>query len=257
MNILLFDIETSPEMAHVWQLWKQNISLNQIIENGKILCFAAKWLGKEHDPVFFSSFHHGDEEMLRQMHKLFDEADAIVTYNGKKFDIPICNREFLIHNMLPPNPSHQIDLYESVKGRFRFVSNKLEYIAKRLGVGQKGKHIGHELWVQCMANNKEAWEMMKEYNIQDVVLLEKVYKKMLPWIKSHPNHALYTDFSDGEPRPVCPNCGSQHVVKKGIETTLTLSYQRYRCGSCGTPIRGRHTVDSLAKRKVILTQSKI
>ena len=50
-KILLLDIETSPNTAHVWGIWQQNISINQLLESSEILCFAAKWLG-EKDIVF-------------------------------------------------------------------------------------------------------------------------------------------------------------------------------------------------------------
>ena len=77
--------------------------------------------------------------------------------------------------------------------------------------------------------------------------------ELLPWIKNHPNHGLHTE----EERPVCPNCGSKHVVLKGTETTKTMKYQRYRCVSCGTPIRGRFNLLTRGKSRAILTQSKL
>jgi len=33
MQILLLDIETAPNTAHVWGLWNQNVSLNQLMES--------------------------------------------------------------------------------------------------------------------------------------------------------------------------------------------------------------------------------
>jgi len=94
---------------------------------------------------------------------------------------------------------------------------------------------------------------MERYNKQDVRLLPKLYRKLLPWIKNHPNHALFSDTT----RPVCPNCGSTHIQKKGIETTATMQYQRYRCADCGTPIRGRVNVMSSDKKAAVLVQSKL
>lgn len=222
------------------------------METSYTMCWAAKWYGKK-EVMFSSVFHNSEQDMLKQIHDLLDEADAVIHYNGKKFDIPTLNKEFITHGMIPPNPYHQIDLLHVAKKRFRFVSNKLDHVAEMLGVGNKVKHEGHELWVKCMNNDPEAWEKMKSYNIQDVNLLEEVYNKMLPWIQDHPNHALYTD----QDRPICTNCGSHQVIKKGIETTKTFEYQRYSCKSCGTPLRGRYSITDKDKRKNILTQSKL
>lgn len=252
MKILLLDIETAPNKVYTWGLYNQNVGINQIVEAGYTLCWAAKWLNE--DGVMFDSVHKSTEiHMLQGIHNLLADADAVVHYNGSKFDIPTLNKEFVIKGMEVPTPYHQIDLYRVVKQRFKFPSNKLDYVAQALGLGGKVKHKGMDLWNECMQGEEESWQQMEAYNIQDVVLLENLYKRILPWIASHPNHGLHSD----EDRPVCPNCGSVHVVKKGIETTKTMQYQRYRCSDCGTPLRGRLSITPKEKRPNILTGSKL
>jgi len=252
MKILHLDIETAPNTVYTWGLFKQNVGLNQIITPGYTLCWAAKWHNKSQ--VLFSSVHDTTRlAMLQEIHGLLDEADAVVHYNGARFDIPTLNREFINNGMEPPAPYHQIDLLRVVRQRFKFVSNKLDFVAQQLGLGGKLQNIGMALWIGCMGGDEKSWRDMKKYNLQDVRLLPKLYKKLLPWIKNHPNHALYKNTS----RPVCPNCGSISVKKNGTEHTKTLSYQRYRCTSCGTPIRDRTTSLPLEKRRTVLTQSKL
>ena len=227
MKILHLDIETAPNLVHVWGLWQQNVGLPQIIDSGYVLCWAAKWHGNSE--VMFSSVHSdGPELMLQRIHNLLNEADAVVHYNGTKFDIPILNKEFLLYSMSPPAPYKQIDLLRTARSQFRFPSNKLDYISNALGFGKKVKHIGHELWISCMNGDPIAWKQMEEYNIHDVVLLEKVYKKLLPWIKGHLNYSVYTATL------VCPNCGKAHFQKRGFAFTGASKYQRYQCNPCGT-----------------------
>jgi len=227
MKILLLDIETSPNTAHVWGLWQQNVGLKQLLESSYVLCWAAKWLGDKE--VLFDSVHQTREKtMLKKIHKLIDEADAVVHYNGTKFDMPTLNKEFLLQGLNPPSPYKQIDLLRTMRSNFRFPSNKLDYVAQRLGLGSKTSHEGHELWVKCMAGDEEAWKVMEKYNKQDVVLLEQVYNRVLPWIKNHPNRNLFSDEA------VCPTCGSHSLQKRGTSVTTTLRYQRYQCKDCGT-----------------------
>lgn len=252
MKILHLDIETAPNVCYTWGLFNQNISINQIVESGYTLCWAAKWHG-EREVIFRSVYEHGMAQMIADMHELLCEADAVCHYNGTKFDMPILNKEFKLQQLPPPDPYHQIDLLQTARKRFKFTSNKLDYVAQQLGLGGKVQHKGMDLWRECMAGNQSSWRTMKRYNIQDVRLLEKLYTDLLPWIQGHPNHALYADTD----RPVCPNCGSTHVIKKGVETTKTMQYQRYRCGDCQTPIRGRTTVMDKEKRAHVLTQSKL
>jgi DNA polymerase elongation subunit (family B) len=227
MKILLLDIETAPNTAYVWGLWKQNISISQIVDSSSMLCWAAKWL--DEPEVMFSSILMGKKGMLKEIHKLLDQADAVVHYNGSRFDIPTLNKEFLEAGMSPPSPYAQIDLLRTARQQFRFPSNKLDYVGQALKLGKKVKHEGFELWIKCMNKDKEAWERMEEYNIQDVVLLEQVYHKFLPWIKNHPNKALHDESEHS-----CPSCGSHKIQKRGYNVTAGGKYQRYQCQACGT-----------------------
>lgn len=237
MKILLLDIETAPNTAYVWGLFRENIPLQRLVDSGYVLCWAAKWLGD--NEVFFESVYKSKPKtMLKRIHKLLEEADAVVHYNGTRFDIPTLNKEFLLYRMLPPTAYRQIDLLTTVKNRFRFTSNKLDYVAQALGVGKKHKHQGFELWVKCMNNDSDAWAEMETYNKQDVNLLEQVYYILRPWIKNHPNQGLY---SSGD-HFVCPHCGGKSLSKRGFAFTTSGKYQRYQCRDCGHWSRDRQGV---------------
>jgi hypothetical protein len=228
MKILLLDIETAPNLAYVWGIWEQNVGLNQLIKSDYMLCWSAKWL--DSDTMHYASRQSDTaKQMLTPLHKLLDEADAVVHYNGRKFDIPWINREFVLQGMSPPAPYKQIDLLQTVKATFRFASNKLDYISKALGLGEKADTGGFELWLGCIKNDAKSWAKMQTYNIQDVLLLEKLYYKLRPWIKGHTNYSMYNTG-----QLVCPHCGSTRVHKRGFAFTLASKYQRYQCASCKT-----------------------
>ena len=237
------DIETAPAKAYVWGLFGVNIGINQIVEPGSTLCFAAKWLG-EKEMVFKSVHHDNFDYMLATIYKLLDEADAVIHYNGVKFDIPVLNREFVAKGWAPPAPFVDIDLYRTVRSRFKFLSNKLDFVAQQLLGDQKEQHKGMGLWTGCMNGVEADWDMMKKYNIQDVALLEKLYVKLLPWIQPHPNHGLYNAAGD---KLVCPNCGGIHLNARGFYNTQTMRYQRYQCKDCGKWSKAR--VNNLPKEQ--------
>lgn len=241
MNILLLDIETAPNLAYVWGLFKQNIAINQIANSSYILCWSAKWYGKP--KIFFDSIHQSEHSsMLQRIHTMMSRADAIVHYNGTKFDVPTLNKEFIKYEFKPPAPSHQVDLLHVVKKMCRFDSNKLDYVSKYLGIGEKVRHEGHELWVKCMEKDPKAWKRMKEYNLHDVVLLEKLYKKLIPWIDTHPSHAAFEDH------PCCPNCGGERYTQQGWRVTRTMKYPRFQCQDCGFWFRNNKSVSQKGER---------
>ena len=240
MKILLLDIETYPNLVHCWGLWDQNVSINQIITPGYTLCYAAKWYGET--GWFFDSVNNSTtKKMLKGLHALLEEADAVIHYNGDRFDIPTINKDFLLLGYTPPSPAKQMDLLKTVKLKFKFPSNKLDYVSQALGVGKKAKHEGHELWIKCGQGDKTAWKTMEEYNVQDVLLLEKLYEKLIPWVKNHANYSL---FNTGQ--LVCPHCGGNHYQKRGSYHTATSVFQRYRCVDCGTWFRDNKKLNSKA-----------
>jgi hypothetical protein len=229
LKILLLDLETAPNQAYVWGLWQQNVGIDQIVRPGYTLCWAAKWLGEKE--LHFNSLHQSKpKKMIKEIYDLVDQADAVVHYNGTKFDMPTLNKEFILHGFTPPSPYKQIDLLRTARSQFRFPSNKLDYIAQALGLGSKVRHKGMALWTECMAGEDQAWKEMETYNRQDVLLLEKLYYKLLPWIKGHANHSLYSATQG----VCCTNCGSTHFQRRGSYYTQAGVYSRLRCNDCGT-----------------------
>jgi len=226
MKILLLDIETSPHSVYAWGLFKQNISLSQVKDTSRVLCSAYKWLG-EKKTNFTSEWTDGVDGMLEKMYNVIEEADAIVTYNGNRFDLPTLNKEFLLTGYRPPAPYKSVDLYRTVKNKFRFASNKLDHVAQQLGLGSKTDHYGFQMWLDVMDGNKKAQKLMETYNKQDVVLLEKVYDIVLPWIANHPNRSHHSGSA------VCPNCGSKSLQHRGFAITAVGRQQRYQCQDCG------------------------
>ena len=253
-KILFLDIETAPNLVYSWGLYDQNVGINQIKEDGYVLCWAAKWL---HEKKVFSDALPNyrryykqnarcDRKIAESAWEVMNEADIIVTHNGDSFDIKWMNTLFLLHK-LPPLPKHiTVDTKKVAKSHFRFKSNKLQNLARRLDLGSKLDTTGFGLWVGCMANDKKSWDKMIRYCEQDVYLLEKLYLTMRPYMKRHPNHALFSD--DG--RLVCVNCGSDKYVKNGKARTLSGVYQKYICDSCGAQFKGKKSVITTQGRSI-------
>jgi hypothetical protein len=123
----------------------------------------------------------------------------------------------------------EIDLLRVAKTRFRFTSNKLDYITQYLGLPGKVKHSGHSLWVQCMAGDRQAWGMMRRYNKADVVITEQLYDRLRQWTKAQPHAGLYSGETD-----CCARCGSTDLVRRGFAYTPLASFQQFRCRNCGS-----------------------
>jgi hypothetical protein len=227
MKILLLDIENSPEEVRIYGPARAKyIGSGNLVKQGEILCFAAKWLGRP--KIFFHSVHKdGKPAMLAKAWDLLDEADAVMTYYGRRHDIPILNREFLLAGMTPPSPYRQIDLYFVVRQTFGFPYKSLDYVSHQLGLSGKTMKLGLPFIVACMEGDERAWQKMAKYNKQDVRLLEELYVFLQPWVKGHPSHGAH------EGADVCPKCGSDDLERRGFSLTAQGKYQRFRCQNCG------------------------
>ena len=224
-KILILDIETRPAQAYVWRAYgEQNIGVEQIIDAGGIICVGAKWLG-EKETYLFSEWEHGRNEMLFHIYTMMLEADAVVTYNGDKFDLPKLQGEFLLLGWDPLPPLTSIDVVKTVR-KLGFFVNRLAFIGPFLGVGAKIKHEGFDLWVKVMDGDFKAQNKMGKYCKQDVKLLEKLYLKVRPYIRNHPHMGNVKSTA-------CGACGSKNTQSRGYRRTKSFRIQRLHCQSCG------------------------
>lgn len=235
-RILVLDIETAPGKGYIWSLFDTYMPLERLIEPGRMLCFAAKWYG-EQGMVFYSVWGNGRVEMLTVLRDLLTEADAVVTFNGDKFDLHKINGEFVVERIAPAAPVTSIDLYKTVK-QLGFQSGKLEFVGPYLKIGAKLKHAGFSLWKTILEGEGKALERAKakmtRYNKQDVRMTAGLYTVLRPYITNHPHLG---DGSGG----ACSACGSTHLQRRGARRTRAFLVERLQCQTCGHWDTGKRT----------------
>jgi hypothetical protein len=234
-KLLLLDIETAPTVAYIWRMYDENIGVEQIIKPTRVTCWSAKWVGRP-GIMFGAEWHKGGRAgMLQRIHSLLGEADAVISYNGDKFDLPKLMGEFAVAGIGNPGPFASIDLYKTIR-KLGFQSNKLAFAAPHLGVGEKVATEGFRLWAALEQNDPAARVKMERYNRQDTKLLEKLYKTLRPFIKGHP----FLGKTDSQH---CPACESTHVQSRGKRRTKSFLIDRLHCQDCGAWSDGtRHKV---------------
>jgi hypothetical protein len=228
-KILFLDIETFPNVAYVWGKYDQNVI--RFKREGCLASFAAKWEGEEvfaralPDYRGYKAGSYNDKKLTQDLWKLLDEADIVIAHNGDQFDIRVINARFIQHGLKPPSPFKTVDTKKAVKRVARFNSNSLDDLGSHLGMGKKIK-TDFDLWEGCINGDKESWAKMVSYNKQDVLLLEKLYLRIRPWVSNHPN---FTAVSGA----LCPKCNSSDVQYRGYAITSTRRYRRFQCKNCG------------------------
>lgn len=239
MKLLALDIETAPTLCYTFSLWNANIGHKQIVEDPRMICVSAQWVGSK-KTLFFSEYHDGRQVMLDELHALLDEADAVITYNGANFDLPWITGEFLAEGMKPPSPYKSIDLFRTLKQSSRWPSRKLDYAAQRLLDDRKVEHSGFQLWIDCIGENvdektrEKGWAKMRKYAKHDTALLLPLYEILKPFIKQHPIVALHDNGTELS----CPVCGGKNFTRRGYSVTSAGKFPRYQCQDDGKWFRG-------------------
>lgn len=218
-DLITLDIETAPHKSYHWRNWQENIAPGQMIEPTYMLSYVVKVNGRK--AVYKM---HEDPDFLSYLHDILQSADAIITYNGDKFDMLHVNREFIENGYPPLRPVPSIDLIKTVKGRFKFPSNRLDYVAGVLLGERKLETGGFDLWPAFINGDLKARRLMERYNKRDVNITWKLYKHLLPWIINHPYIAGDHDVDDKGQMYECPCCGTKTAAEYKLNAT-----RRTRC----------------------------
>lgn len=254
-RILLFDIETAPELYMGFGRYKQNIQEDFVVRSSFIMSYVAKWLGQDNAVSIALPYYdlykedpYSDYQLCLDLHKLLNEADIVVAHNIA-FDWKVANTRFVFHGLPPISPTKLVDTLKIAKASFRFPTNRLDTIARYLEVGQKLPHTGAKLWRDCYEGVESSWKMMVDYNYVDVEVLESVYLKLRAFDNRHPNVALF--HKDDALRCVC--CGSTDLKLTDKKSYTSLSeFDVLQCNSCGKHNRTRKTNLSKEKRESLL-----
>jgi len=225
---LFFDIEVSPNIGFFWQPgYNITIDYGNIIKERAVICACYKWEHK--DKVYSLAWDdkQNDKHLLSTLVSVMNEADEIVAHNGDRFDESWIRTRCLFHNIPMPPSYVSIDTLKVARGKFKFNSNRLDYIGQFLGVGAKKSTGGFDLWrAITLDNNKRALKDMIEYCKNDVVLLQSIFEKMNPYIPA--KSRLSSDLGE------CPECGSDKLMKNGTRITASgIRKHKIQCGSCG------------------------
>ena len=241
-KIILFDLETLPNLREAMKVWPgisnyPGLTLRASINS--MICCGYKVFGEPGKPKCLNAWDYkgwkknvnDDFELVRDVRELLFEADAVVTHNGKRFDWKFLQTRLLVHGLAPLPKIRHIDTCAVAKANTMFFNNRLNTLGEFVGKDKKIDNGGWELWERVMDRETKALKEMTDYCIHDVVVLEKVFRKMRPLVSEIPNYNL---FKVGVDKDLCPKCGSSRLWANGFRSTATTLFKRFQCQDCGS-----------------------
>lgn len=230
-KILIYDIETLPNLGYFWDTFSdRSIPLDFVVKPKSICTIAYKWYGEPETYVLVIDTPYDDKSVLEAFLPEWSKANYVVAHYSR-FDKPFIAARLMANGLPSLPPVNDICTYKLAKHHFgrSLNGNKLDHLGSILGVGNKIK-TSADLWVKCAAGDKQAMQDMADYNKQDVDLLEKVFKGLLPHVKSKLNLNLLTDDAVMK----CKHCGSDHLNPPRLQYTASTVRHGYLCKDCGS-----------------------
>lgn len=214
-RILLWDLETS----------------NLEADFGSILCVGYKWLGEREVHVIriddfdrFKADPTDDREVVRAFLKIYAQADISITYFGGlgNFDLPFFQAKILEHGFELPAKVEMIDLFYTVKSNLKISRKSMRNAAKFLKLKNQKEDFPLEgpVWRRARAGHPPSLRYVYKHCILDILVLEELYLKLRPLIRTHPR------LGD------CRFCGEGPVQRRGIAVTRARNRQRVQCQAC-------------------------
>lgn len=225
----------------IWDLETTDLKANK----GHLLTAAAKWLDEPHIYTWRIDWHPeygstplsfmNDKWIVKEIIEMITESAMLVHQYGDQFDLPFLNTRALYWGLDPAPQIRTVDTWKVMRSNLALTANRLKTGAAFLNGEKEQKQDSLDIsdWMLAEHGDKGILKRMLDYNIQDVVATEALYKKLRPLIKNHPYVA--PPSAKGEPRLQCPACGSYRTVSKGSYYTKTMAVRRRRCLDCGNP----------------------
>ncbi len=244
--------ETTHNLVAKFNLGEEYVGHDCVVQERYIVCASWKTLGQAKveavsvldSPKTYARNPHDDAYVVAKLHQVLSGADVIVAHNGDHYDIKFLRGRMLYHGLKPLPPIMSLDTLQTARSMFHLNSNRLDYLGRYLGLGMK-KPTKTGLWLRVLKGDQKAVREMVAYNKQDVVLLERVFQKLTPYMSNYVNRQLFGQEGG------CPRCGSRQTQARGVHRTLTQLYQRFQCLDCGGWFRERKAVKVRPSTRVL------
>jgi uncharacterized protein YprB with RNaseH-like and TPR domain len=203
-RVLLFDFETTALVA----------------DFGTIIAVGWKWLD-EPDVHVWTGSPRSDKALVRRFAAVWNQADVLVAYNGVRFDRPMFYAKLLEHGLELPANTPFVDPYFTARSNLRLSRKSLDNVARFLELDVQKTPVTGRVWKAAThgspAERRQALTYIAEHCRLDVLVLEQVYLRLRPLMRTHPRVGALE---------ACRHCGGLRLQRRGYRPPVGSG--RYR-----------------------------
>jgi len=240
--IITGDIETYPAKVLMYGNTYEPVIV-KILEFQSILSFSykigdgkTKYIGLN-TIKGYKAGDRNDKKLMIEISKIMNEADYFCGQNSDDFDIKIIKERIMFHKLPPLRPDiSTLDTKKLYKQVSKLPNNKLNTISQFNGVGEKTKHTGTDLFIDCGNGDPKAWKTNEIYNKHDVDITYADLQCVLPYVKLTKPQIVFTKNIQCS-NPLCLSHNLRvHDKKRRVVGGWKIQFQ---CQDCG-----RYTTDT-------------
>jgi uncharacterized protein YprB with RNaseH-like and TPR domain len=175
--------EASAEPTHVLRCAAFDIETTSLNGTyGRLLCACFKFSDDDEVITVRSRWMQDEPEALRKTKTLWDCADIVATWNGKRFDVPFINARLMHYGMEPltHQKMHMDLMYQQRK--LRFCGARLDNASKDLQANYAKYQVPGFRWPWAAQGDEEALNEIVHHCELDVLLTEEMFTKLRPLI---------------------------------------------------------------------------
>lgn len=204
---------------------------------GFVLCISYRWMDEPENKTHtisirdFPSYKRtprgrtNDLHVLEAFRPIWEQADIIITYNGKLFDEKYVNTRLMIHGRKPLPRRDHVDVLDTTRSTLRTRGKSLDKVAKMLKTKHQKSPVDGQIWVWAVAGDEASLRYIETHCKADVLVLEEVYLRFRERVYMHPRVTWVLD--------ACRYCGGKVQSRGYTVTTARGRKRRVACTSCG------------------------
>lgn len=145
---------------------------------GRVLCACFKFQDEKKIRTV-EAFRKADEKAaLLEIRDHLEDAQIIVTWYGKMYDIPMITARMMRHGIKPPALKMHIDLKFIHAHRCATQGHRLENVAKDLALKFQKYEVEAEAWQAATDGDRPSFNRIVKHCQQDVLITEEVLDRM-------------------------------------------------------------------------------
>lgn len=241
INLLYWDLESSPNEGYFWTTGDNYISYKQIKEGKetKIITIQYMWEG-EKTPSYLEWDDLGkgnfcDKNIVEtfitkviRKHKV--DNTLIIGQNHKAFDHRLLNERAKVHKTTPPLFNHiRVDTLKQSKASFKTASHSLDARSKQQGLGGKIE-TDLTVWTDILEGKADPKDIMIPYGLKDVTDLRTIFWEELAYWEKLPAPLEKLLL---KAKAKCLSCEERKQKKYDVEECKINRKSGWKCNNCG------------------------